>query len=69
MADDVAEVLVALDLERAVIAGHSMGGMVCLRLARRHPELLGTRVGAIALIATSGGLGLPVPSWNGSPRR
>jgi pimeloyl-ACP methyl ester carboxylesterase len=64
MASDVAEVLARLDLERVVLAGHSMGGMVCLRLARRHPELLGTRVGAIALIATSGGLGLPVPSWD-----
>ena len=64
MARDVAEVLAALDLEHAVLAGHSMGGMVCLRLTRRHPDLLGTRIGAIALIATSGGVGLPVPSWN-----
>jgi len=63
MADDVAEVLVALDLDHAVLAGHSMGGMVCQRVTRLHPELLGTRIGAIALIATSGGLGLPVPSW------
>jgi len=63
MAEDVAEVLAGLDLGHVVLAGHSMGGMVCLRLARRHPELLGTRIGAVALIATSGGLGLPVPSW------
>ena len=64
MAGDVAEVLAALDLENVVLAGHSMGGMVCLRVTRRHPDLLGTRIGAIALIATSGGVGLPVPSWN-----
>jgi len=64
MADDTAEVLATLGLEKAVIAGHSMGGMVCLRMARRHQELLGSRVGAIALISTSGGLGLPVPSWD-----
>ena len=64
MARDVAEVLAALDLSGAVLVGHSMGGMVCLRLARRHPELLGTRIGAMALIGTSGGLGLPVPAWS-----
>jgi len=64
MADDLAEVLVGLDLQRAVVAGHSLGGMVCLRAARRHPRLVGTRIGAIALISTSGGVGLPMPSWN-----
>ncbi len=63
MAGDVAEVLAALDLGHVVLVGHSMGGMVCLRLARRHPDLLGTRIGAVALIGTSGGLGLPVRSW------
>ncbi|HLN04655.1 MAG TPA: alpha/beta hydrolase [Acidimicrobiales bacterium] len=64
MAGDVAEVVAALDLERAVLAGHSLGGMVCLRLARRHPHLLGTQVGAIALISTSDGMGLPLLSWD-----
>ena len=63
MAGDVAEVLASLDLDHAVLAGHSMGGMVCQRVARLHPELVGTRIGAIALIATSGGLSLPLPSW------
>ena len=64
MADDTAEVVAALELERAVVVGHSLGGMVCLRMARRHPNLLGDRVGALGLIATSGGLALPVPSWD-----
>jgi pimeloyl-ACP methyl ester carboxylesterase len=63
MAADVAEVLERLELERAVLAGHSMGGMVSLRLARSHPELVGTRVGAMALISTSCGVGLPNLSW------
>jgi len=63
MAGDVAEVLAALDLERAVLVGHSMGGMVSLRLARCHKELLAKRVGALALISTSAGIGLPVPNW------
>jgi pimeloyl-ACP methyl ester carboxylesterase len=65
MAGDVAELMTVLDLEGAVLTGHSMGGMVCLRVARRHPELFGTRIGALGLIATSGGLGLPLPSWSG----
>jgi len=64
MADDTAEVLDALELEHAVVAGHSMGGMVCLRLARRHPDLLGGRIGGIALISTGAGLGLPAPGWD-----
>jgi pimeloyl-ACP methyl ester carboxylesterase len=63
MAGDLAEVSEALDLERAVVAGHSMGGMVCQRALRTHPELLGRRIGAVALISTSCGVGLPVPSW------
>jgi non-heme chloroperoxidase len=63
MAGDVAEVMEALDLESAVLAGHSMGGMVCQRALRTHPELLARRIGAVALISTSCGVGLPVPSW------
>jgi pimeloyl-ACP methyl ester carboxylesterase len=63
MAEDVAEVLGALALPGAVVAGHSMGGMVCLRLIRRHPEMLGREIGAVALVATSAGIGLPGPSW------
>ncbi|MGO8722811.1 MAG: alpha/beta fold hydrolase [Acidimicrobiales bacterium] len=63
MAEDVAQVLEELDLDRAVLVGHSMGGMVSLRLFRCHPELLGTRIGAVALVATSAGVGLPSPSW------
>jgi pimeloyl-ACP methyl ester carboxylesterase len=63
MADDVAEVIAGLGLERVVLVGHSMGGMVCLRLARAHPSLFGSKIGALALVSTSAGLGLPVLSW------
>jgi pimeloyl-ACP methyl ester carboxylesterase len=63
MTEDVSEVLAALELEGCVLAGHSMGGMVCLRLARRHPELFGSRIGALALLSTSAGIGSAVPSW------
>ena len=47
-----------------VLVGHSMGGMTIMALAEQHPELFGTRVAAVALLATSaepvlGDLGLP----------
>jgi pimeloyl-ACP methyl ester carboxylesterase len=52
MADDVAELLDAKGIERAVIGGLSMGGYVAMGLCRRHPErvlglvLAGTKAGA-----------------------
>src|SRR5689334_1195375 len=39
-ADVVADFLEALDIERSVVVGLSMGGYVALALARRHPERL-----------------------------
>jgi pimeloyl-ACP methyl ester carboxylesterase len=50
-----------------VLVGHSMGGMTIMALADERPELFGTRVTAVALLATSAGgiadvdLGLPRP--------
>jgi pimeloyl-ACP methyl ester carboxylesterase len=38
-----------------VLAGHSLGGMSVLALARRRPELFGTRVVGVFLLATSAG--------------
>ncbi|WP_244524168.1 alpha/beta hydrolase [Blastococcus sp. DSM 46786] len=38
-----------------VLAGHSMGGMSILALARQRPELFGTRVVGAFLLATSAG--------------
>lgn len=46
MADDVAAVADALELERFVLVGHSMGGGVALTYAGRHPE----RVAALLLL-------------------
>jgi pimeloyl-ACP methyl ester carboxylesterase len=41
-----------------VLAGHSMGGMSVMALARQRPELFGTRVVGVLLLATAaGGLG------------
>ncbi len=54
-ADDVVAVMDALDIERAVIAGHSMGAFVAVVLAHRHPD----RVSRLVLI--DGGLPLEVP--------
>lgn len=50
-----------------VLVGHSMGGMTVMALADQQPEIFGTRVRGVALLATSAGgiadvdLGLPRP--------
>ncbi|WP_244927808.1 alpha/beta fold hydrolase [Nocardioides sp. W7] len=48
-ADDVAALLDVLELERAVVGGYSMGGVVAQRVWRQHPE----RVQGLVLAATS----------------
>jgi len=53
-ADQVAAVLDAAQVQRAVICGISFGGLVALRFAARHPE----RVEALVLASTPGG-----PGW------
>ncbi len=40
---------------RAVLVGHSMGGMSILALAEHYPELFGSRVAGVALISTTAG--------------
>jgi pimeloyl-ACP methyl ester carboxylesterase len=55
-ARDLAEVLDATTpTGPVVLAGHSMGGMSILALARRQPELFGDRVAGVFLLATSAG--------------
>lgn len=49
LADDVAAVMQAAGIARAAIAGVSLGGMIAMELALRHPG----RVSALALICTS----------------
>lgn len=49
-ADAVAEALREAGCDRALVAGHSFGGQVALRLALRHPEL----VAGLVLVAPSG---------------
>jgi len=48
MADDVAKLLEALELERAAIVGHDWGGWIGYLLAMRHPELV-TRLVALSI--------------------
>ncbi len=48
----------AVGIERAAMAGHSLGGAVCLEVAIRHPE----RVGALVLEAP---MGFGKISWRG----
>lgn len=38
-----------------ILVGHSMGGMTIMGLADAHPELFGTRVKGVVLVATSAG--------------
>lgn len=40
MADDVADLLDHIGLEKSIIAGHSMGGYVALAFARSYPDRL-----------------------------
>lgn len=49
MADWVVEVLDQLNIEKAVLVGHSMGSLIALDAAARHPQ----RVEKIALIAVA----------------
>lgn len=58
LVDDAVALLDNLGVERANVAGLSLGGMVAMRLAARHPE----RVERLALICTSAQLG-PPETW------
>src|SRR5882757_2165780 len=52
-----------------VLAGHSMGGMTIMALARQHPELFGTKVTGVALMSTAAsGLSAGSP-WMPGPIR
>lgn len=54
-ADDIAGIAAALDLDRVVVAGHSMGAYVGLACAERHPALVD------GLVLVDGGHPLPLP--------
>lgn len=50
LTDDLEETLALLDIERCDLLGHSMGGMVALRLALAKPE----RIASLVLMDTAG---------------
>ena len=53
---DLGEVIDHLAGSRpVVVVGHSMGGMALMALAEQRPELFGSRIVGVALIATSSG--------------
>jgi len=54
-ADDLAAVLDALNIDRAVVLGHSMGAFVSLVLANRHPDRV------VSLVLVDGGLPFTAP--------
>lgn len=53
LAEDVVEVLYELDVEGAVLVGHSLGGMVSMTAAINSPDRLADHVAGLALVATS----------------
>lgn len=59
LAADVAAVLDALDVERAILVGHSMGGIVSMATALDHPE----RVAGLVLIGTASQCTQKVAAW------
>jgi non-heme chloroperoxidase len=66
LADDLAAVLAARQVDDAVLAGHSMGGMTIMALAAHRPEVLAARSRAIVLVATAAadlGTGSLGPEW------
>lgn len=73
LGQDLREVLEAVDVRNAVLAGHSMGGMTAQAFVIDHPEVAAERIRGLVLVATaSGGIAaLPttriVPAVVGSP--
>ena len=59
LADDLASVMDASELERAVLIGHSMGVQVCLEAFRRHRD----RVAGLVLMC--GSYGFPLRTFRG----
>lgn len=55
LAGDLLEVLTALDVRRAVLCGHSLGGMVVQHLVTHRSAELGDRVARLVLVATTPG--------------
>lgn len=64
MADDTAALMDALDLEKAHVCGLSMGGMIAMELALRHPGRLDRMILSGAPGAPARAAFHPVMTWN-----
>lgn len=53
LGQDLAQVVVALDLRDVVIVGHSMGGIAAMMFAVEHPEVNAERIRSMVLVATT----------------
>jgi 3-oxoadipate enol-lactonase len=51
LADDLLDLLDRLEIEKAVLVGHSMGGYVCLAFAHAYPH----RLGGLGLVSSQAG--------------
>jgi pimeloyl-ACP methyl ester carboxylesterase len=60
-ARDLAELFEHMDLHDAIVVGHSMGGMVLMRFAIDHRQLLDERVAGLVFLGTTPHLGVPAP--------
>jgi pimeloyl-ACP methyl ester carboxylesterase len=63
LADDLAELITARVPGKAVLVGHSMGGMTLMALAEKYPSLVRDRVAGMAFVATSAGELPALPAW------
>ena len=59
LGDDLVALLDALGVERATIAGFSLGGTIAMRAAIDHPD----RIGALALVGTSSRVNRAARDW------
>lgn len=55
LAEDLLATIDAVGLHETVIVGHSVGGMVALRLCKDNPDLLGTKIKGLVLVNTTYG--------------
>lgn len=53
LANDLADILDAIDARDAIVAGHSMGGMAVQAFAVQHPQTVRDRVAALVIVSSA----------------